>query len=222
VPVRPFGSTTALPVCAGTGQGLLPARHLLPTLYTDCSVVDIECLCCPRRTPCCSTSALRTMRRLLHARYLAFRAPPGSLRSRRFPPCAEPGSLLADRSVLAARFDRFGLLRNDRIVLSTFCLGVCAGFLPALTPCSSHRPRIASRSTLGLLHRARIAPISMLPALRCLRIAPPASLSARTGHESLRARHLAFRTVAGSILADCSVLAASRPASIADCSALDA
>jgi len=93
---------------------------------------------------------------------------------------------------------------------------------PRSTPCSSHRSRIASRSTLGLPHRAQIAPRSTLPALRCLRIAPLATLSARTRHEFLRARHLAFRTVPGSLLADRSVPVTSRPARPADCSALNA
>jgi len=40
------------PFALCTVQELLPARHLLPMLYTDCSVVDIECLCCPRIAPC--------------------------------------------------------------------------------------------------------------------------------------------------------------------------
>jgi len=43
---------------------------------------------------------------------------------------------------------------------------------PRSSPRSSHRSRIASRSTLGLPHRARIAPRSTLPAPRCPRIAP--------------------------------------------------
>jgi hypothetical protein len=34
-----------------TVQGLLPARHLHPVLYTEYSVVDTECLCWPRITP---------------------------------------------------------------------------------------------------------------------------------------------------------------------------
>jgi len=33
------------------GQELLPARHLHPVLYTDCSVVDPECLCWLQITP---------------------------------------------------------------------------------------------------------------------------------------------------------------------------
>jgi len=33
------------------GQELLPARHLHPVLYTDCSVVDPECRCWLRITP---------------------------------------------------------------------------------------------------------------------------------------------------------------------------
>jgi len=40
------------PFALCTVQELLPARHLLPMLYTDCSVVDIERLCCPRIAPC--------------------------------------------------------------------------------------------------------------------------------------------------------------------------
>jgi len=150
-----------------------------------------------------NTLALRTDRRLPRARYLAFRAVPGLLRSRRFPPCAVLGLFLADRSVV-----QHFLPRRLRWIA------------PRSTPCSSHRPRIASRSTLGLPHRAQIAPRSTLPALRCLRIAPPAPLSARTRHELLRTRHLAFRTAPGSLLADRSVPVTSRPALPADCSAL--
>jgi hypothetical protein len=148
-----------------------------------------------------NTSALRTVRGLLRARYLTFRAVPGLLRSRRFPPRAVSGLL------------RWSALHALLVPDSDFSL-----------PDSrvSHRSRIASRSTLDLPQRARIAPCSSLPAPRCPRIPPSASLSARTRHELLRARYLAFRIVPGSLLADRSVLVASRPALPADCSALNA
>jgi len=99
--------------------------------------------------------------------------------------------------------DLCGLLRSDLSTLCTFCLGACAGSLPALTPRSSHRSQIALRSTLGVPLRVRIAPLSWLPARRCLRIAPYATLSARTRHESLRARHLAFHTGFGLLRSRC-------------------
>jgi len=137
-----------------------------------------------------------------------------------FPNCSVPGvshPVLCSDMVLANQ-----LILSNRAETQHFLPRCPRWIAPRSTPCSSHRSRITSRSTLDPPHRVRIAPYSMLPALRCLRIAPYASLSARTMHESLRARHLTFRIVPGALLADCSLHVASRPASPADRSALDA
>jgi len=131
-------------------------------LPTDCSVIN--------------TLALRTVRRLLRARYLTFCAVLGLLRSWRFPSRAGSGSLRCSALHALLVPDADCSLPDSRV---------------------SHRSRIASRSILDLPRRARIAPRSSLPALRCPRIPPSASLSARTRRELLRARHLAFRSVLG-------------------------
>jgi len=111
-------------------------------LPTDCSVIN--------------TLALRTVRRLLRARYLTFCAVLGLLRSWRFPSRAGSGSLRCSALHALLVPDADCSLPDSRV---------------------SHRSRIASRSILDLPRRARIAPRSSLPALRCLRIAPRPTLN---------------------------------------------
>jgi hypothetical protein len=174
-------------------------------LYTDCSVVDIECLCCPRRTPCSTLqrfapfadcSALDTWP---SAPYLDCSLPGVSrpvlfsARSFRFAPCS---ALSASASALDCSSLVAALLAPDA---NCFALDTWPS---------------ASRSDCSSLDASRPA----LPADR----SAGASLNARTRHELLRARHLAFRIAPGSLLADRSVLVASRPALLADCSALNA
>jgi hypothetical protein len=195
---------------------LLPSSWLPP--FRNCSLLDTCSRCYTRIAPWLTSSAC-----------VAY----GVRRAQHF--SASHHSRIAPRSILGlphrtwiapcpvfpalccSRLAPFGSLRAQHFLPRRL-----RWIAPRSSPRSSHRSRIASRSTLGLPHRARIAPRSTLPALRCLRIAPLATLSARTRHEFLRARHLAFRTVPGSLLADRSVPVTSRPARPADCSALNA
>jgi len=206
--------------------------HFAPV--RDCSLLDTCSRCYTRIAPWLTSSAcvVRGLRRAQHFSashhsriaprsilglpHRARRSPCGLLRARCFPPCAAPVIVLADRSFLSVRSR-----------CCTFCLGVCAGFLPA--------PRRAPRTVRELLRArhltVRIASGALLADCSSLDASRPAlpadcsaraSLSARTVHKFLRARHLAFRIAPGSFLADRSVLVASRPALLADCSALNA
>jgi hypothetical protein len=196
--------------------------HFAP--FRDCSLLDTCSRCYTRIAPWLTSSACvaRGLRRAQHFSAshhsrIAPRSILGLPRRARIAPCSSLPALC--RSC----FCPCGLIVPcGSIQAQHFLPRRLRWIAPRSTPRSSHRSRIASRSTLDLPRRARIAPFSTLPALRCLRIAPYASLSARTRHELLRARHLAFRTVLGSLLADRSVLVASRPAPPADCSALGA
>ena len=180
-------------------------------LYTDCSVVDIECLCCPRRTPC---STLQ--------RFAPF-ADCSALDTWPSAPCPDCSVLVASRPVsllfLSLRTDR-SLRIDPGSTLSASasaldCSSLDSALLAPVANCFALDTwPSASRSDCSSLDASRPA----LPADR----SAGASLNARTRHELLRARHLAFRIAPGSLLADRSVLVASRPALLADCSALNA
>jgi len=193
-------------------------------LYTDCSVVDIECLCCPRRTPCSTLqrfapfadcSALDTWP---SAPYLDCSLPGVSrpvlfsARSFRFAPCS---ALSASASALDCSSLVAALLAP---VANCFALDTWPS--ASRSDCSSldaSRPRCPRIAPL--VHRLtlapgtncfvldtwpsasrpalslRIAPCSLLPALRCLRIAPRSTLSTNCLAQTSPRSTLSARTV---------------------------
>jgi len=182
------------PLC--TVHELLPARHLLSMLYTDCSVVDIECPCCPRIAPC---STLQ--------RFVPF-ADCSALDSWPSAPCSDCSGLGVSRPVLSA----------DRSVVQHFTRWWrLAQIAPCLTPAFRtgrellRARHLAFRVVLGLLRARRFPPCAARGSLRRHRLALAPSTNC-----------FVLDTWPSASCSDCSVLVASRPALPADCSAFNA
>jgi len=189
-------SFAAQPFALCTVQELLPARHLLSMLYTDCSVVDIECPCCPRIAPC---STLQ--------RFVPF-ADCSALDSWPSAPCSDCSGLGVSRPVLSA----------DRSVVQHFTRWWrLAQIAPCLTPAFRtgrellRARHLAFRVVLGLLRARRFPPCAARGSLRRHRLALAPSTNC-----------FVLDTWPSASCSDCSVLVASRPALPADCSAFNA